>query len=93
MLQYGCEQCVAPYVWRGATSNDKVCVTRDAMTRATTENTNASYPIQETCPSPLVWREATPDDHRCVPVDIRTLVSQENAAAAGRTVVSTGKQP
>jgi hypothetical protein len=92
-LEYGCEQCVSPYVWREATPADKVCVLPESRSRSAAENGNTMYPVQQTCPSPFVWREATPDDHRCVPVDIRTTVQQENRASATHTVVSTGKLP
>jgi hypothetical protein len=92
-LQYGCETCVSPYVWRETSAADKVCVPPEARTRSAAENSNAMYVVQEMCPVPFVWREATRDDHRCVPVEIRTQVSNENAAGASRTQVSTGRQP
>jgi hypothetical protein len=92
-LEYGCESCASPYVWREATTSDKTCVTEESRTRTKAENNNAMYPIAATCPSGLVWREATPDDKRCVPAEIRTIVSNENRMSAGNTVVSRGVQP
>lgn len=93
-LEYGCEQCVSPYVWREATGiDDKVCVTPDARARSAAENSNPMYPIAESCPAGLTWRLTTRSDHRCVPPEVARDVADENAAGPNRTAVAQGRQP
>lgn len=86
-LEYGCEMCVYPYVWRGATAEDRVCVTRESNERSVQENQGGQ---QDTCPSPLVWREVDASDHVCVAPEIRdSVVPMENTLGVLRTVVAT----
>jgi hypothetical protein len=88
-LDYGCDTCSYPYVWREATATDHVCVPPETRTLAAQENSQYTM-VAQVCDSPYVWREATPDDHRCVTVDIRTRTKNENDAGKTRTAVSTG---
>jgi hypothetical protein len=88
-LEYGCDACVSPYVWRDATANDHVCVTPEE--RAVVSQDNAQYTmVAQVCNSPLVWREATPDDRRCVTEEIRTRTRNQNEAGRTRTAVASG---
>jgi hypothetical protein len=101
-LQYGCDECIEPYVWRQITSSDHVCVTGDA--RSLVQSENAAGPSHVTtdpnliamygadaCAAGYVWRDAYSGDHVCVTSDARTRSANENSAHAGNTRV--GRNP
>lgn len=76
--------CAQGYVWREASSIDRVCVT--PATRTTTAADNAAagsrhLPNSTTCVQGYVWREAYPGDVVCVTPATRTQAKTDNANA------------
>ncbi len=79
--------CAQGYVWREASSIDRVCVVPATRTQTAQDNAAAirragggSYG-PDTCKQGFVWREAYPDDHVCVTPAIRSQAANDNAAA------------
>ncbi len=81
--------CKQGFVWREATSGDKVCVTPASRQRAAQENAQAASRRAPSsafgpmaCKQGFVWRSAFQGDMVCVAPSIRDVVKRENAAAA-----------
>ena len=90
-LDYGCETCKFPNVWREATTGDKVCVVPASRTEANNEN-NANPRMP--CPAgDWVPRMATASDNVCVTPARAATVVAENANAVNTAVVSSGTPP
>jgi hypothetical protein len=99
-LRDGCDQCVAGYVPRMATSTDKICVSSATHDLVQMENSLAASRVtddpnliamygQDACQTGYVWREAVTGDHVCVTGDRRTQSQNENAAHKSHTVVGS----
>jgi hypothetical protein len=89
------ETCAEGFVWREATPEDKVCVTR--RRREAVASANASGRRMRTCPSGQVHRLAASrpgdSDILCVSPAERALVREENAAAYSRTFRAQASGP
>ncbi|GAC1383722.1 MAG: hypothetical protein NVS4B7_04960 [Ktedonobacteraceae bacterium] len=85
--------CIQGFVWRGANSNDHVCVTPDVRDQATYDNSQAPYRVDpngaygpDTCIQGYVWREAFSGDHVCVTPDVRDQAAYDNSQAPYRII-------
>ena len=80
--------CAQGYVWREASSIDRVCVVPATRAQAAADNAAAASrragrgPFgPDTCKQGFVWREAYPNDHVCVTSATRTQAANDNANA------------
>jgi hypothetical protein len=76
--------CAQGYVWREASSIDRVCVVPATRTATAADNAAAAsrhQPNSTTCVQGYVWREAYPGDVVCVTPATRTQASNDNANA------------
>lgn len=86
------EACVAGFVWREATPQDRACVTPDARARAARQNAEAASrrvaDAPPNAPAPClpgyVWRGAVPGDAVCVTPAERAQAAEENRLAPSR---------
>jgi hypothetical protein len=91
------ETCAEGFVWREATPEDKVCVTRSRQREVARANRSGSRLL--TCPSGQVHRMAASrpgvdrGDWLCVSPAERALVREENAAAYSRTFRAQASGP
>jgi hypothetical protein len=83
-------RCLMGYVWREASSADRVCVTGATRTQTRADNAaaasrwvNGPYG-PHTCVNGYVWREAFSSDDVCVTGALRSQAAADNAAAASR---------
>lgn len=89
---YGPDTCINGFVWREATSEDRVCVLPAVREQASRDNSQARYRISRvnmhsgpnTCRTGYVWREAVPGDVVCVTPDVRAQARADNAVAVSR---------
>ena len=86
------DKCKAPYVWREATPDDHVCVTK-ATHEKTLEDNNLALSRRDTrggnygadtCQSGYVWRDIFEGDHVCVTPETRDQAAQDNRDAPNR---------
>ena len=93
--------CAQGFVWREASSIDRVCVVPATRTQAAADNAAAASRKQpgggpygpDTCKQGFVWREAFPNDHVCVIPATRAQVAADNANAynhVNQSLVSYG---
>jgi hypothetical protein len=76
--------CAQGYVWREASSIDRVCVTPATRTQTAKDNSEAAsrhVANSTTCLQGYVWREAYPGDVVCVPPATRAQAKADNDAA------------
>lgn len=76
--------CAQGYVWREASSIDRVCVVGATRTQTATDNSQAGsrhLPNSTTCVQGYVWREAFPGDFTCVTTATRSQAAADDAAA------------
>ncbi|MGH7778659.1 MAG: hypothetical protein ACREQR_02370 [Candidatus Binataceae bacterium] len=76
--------CAQGFVWREASSIDRVCVVPAARTQAAADNAQAGarhLPNSATCMQGYVWREAYPGDFTCVTTATRSQAAADDAAA------------
>ncbi|MDQ2714299.1 MAG: hypothetical protein M3Z08_05275 [Chloroflexota bacterium] len=85
--------CIQGFVWRGANSNDHVCVTLNVRDQAAYDNSQASSRVDphgaygpDTCIQGYTWRGAFSGDHVCVTPDVRTQAAYDNSQAPYRIV-------
>jgi hypothetical protein len=84
--------CKSGYVWREATPDDGVCVTRFVWKRTRIENRQAAQLREpnggaygpDTCKQGYVWRETIPSDRVCVLPRIRAEAAEDNRQADSR---------
>ncbi len=83
--------CKDGFVWRAASPDDKVCVSKEAQSRVKVENITAKAFVDPNsaygptgCKSGYVWREAFEGDETCVKPEARTLAREENRLADTR---------
>lgn len=86
---YGPDTCSSGYVWRGASSNDHVCVLPATRDQAAYDNSQAASRVNpngaygpDSCVQGYVWREAFPGDHVCVTPETRAQAANDNSQAA-----------
>jgi hypothetical protein len=85
-------RCIVGFVWREATTEDKVCVTPAVRQQARQDNAQAAARRQpgggpfgpDTCIQGFVWREAVANDHICVTPPVRQQARSDNQAADSR---------
>jgi hypothetical protein len=75
------QRCLIGWVWRGATSTDRACVTSAVRDQVQYDNTYAKF---YNCPSGYVWRLAQPNDYVCVTPAVRDQTAADNADQARR---------
>ena len=88
---YGPSTCLEGFVWRGAFTGDRVCVTRatynqtqaDNAAAASRRNPNGAYG-PDTCLQGFIWRLARSSDRVCVARASYNQAQADNAAAASR---------
>ncbi len=87
------DACKTGYVWREASSDDRVCVTPESRRRVALENRGAASRRDpngdygpSSCMQGFVWREAYAGDTVCVTPPIRAVVREENRVAGSRLV-------
>ena len=76
--------CAQGYVWREASSIDRVCVIPATRTQAAADNAQAGsrhLPNSTTCLQGYVWREAYPGDVVCVTPATRAQAKTDDAEA------------
>ncbi len=76
--------CAQGYVWREASSIDRVCVTPATRTQTAADNAAAGsrhLPNSTTCVQGYVWREAYPGDYVCVTPATRAQAQTDDANA------------
>jgi hypothetical protein len=92
---YGPNTCIEGYVWRGAFSNDYVCLTPEVRDQAAADNRNAPLRAKSwltdvrgvpsrVCRPGFVWRAAAPNDQVCVTAATRAQALADNQQAASR---------
>jgi hypothetical protein len=77
-------QCSQGYVWREASSIDRVCVVPATRTQTASDNAAAAsrhLPNSQTCVQGYVWREAFPGDFVCVTPARRAQAKTDDADA------------
>ncbi len=85
--------CRQGYVWREATTEDRVCVTPPRRDQVRADNARAAErgssdpgPFgPDSCLQGFVWRQAFAGDLVCVTPEVRDQVAQDNRLAASRT--------
>jgi hypothetical protein len=88
--------CAEGYVWREASSIDRVCVPPKTRTQAAADNAAANsrhLPNSTTCVQGFVWREAYPGDVVCVTTATRAQAKSDDATAydhVNQTLVTYG---
>jgi hypothetical protein len=88
--------CASGYVWRAASSIDRVCVTSATRTKTASQNAAAaSHRLSgsTTCKSGYVWRQAYPGDVVCVTAAERAQAASDDANAynnVNQTVATYG---
>ena len=88
--------CAQGYVWRGASSIDKVCVSSATRNQTAADNAAAGsrhLPNSPTCVQGYVWRGAYPGDVVCVSSATRSQAANDDANAynnVNQTLVTYG---
>ena len=85
--------CKEDFVWRKASPQDFVCVTKKSRARVAKENKHADDRVDpdgasgpNTCIEGFVWRDAFDGDAVCVSPEARDRVHEENSLGPSRRV-------
>ena len=94
LLEYGVDQCIQGFVWRGATQDDHVCVTREVYLGTLADNANREarwvYPLANPplCIADYQWRFATATDYVCVSRGTWEQTQRDNQLAETRKQIN-----
>jgi hypothetical protein len=86
------DECIPGYVWREATPDDHVCVTKqihdqtaeDNMLAGSRRNPNGGAYGADSCLEGFVWRDVFDGDHVCVTQQTRAQVLLDDRAGPDR---------